>query len=204
MAVATPTYERPAGRRKLAKKKQALSDGSYPIPNASYLGKAIKAVGRAAPGKRPALAALIRKRAKQLGPAGMAKLKGSWADNKQSKKEMAGALYGLLIELGTPADQALTETREYLTLEFAMPVVGSGDGPRVTKSAGSGKAKKVGKKYDPDHDGDDDASPTGDTDKDYAGKLSPKARAVMKKLLARKMPAKAAYAAACRVDKRPM
>ena len=91
MAVATPTYERSAGRSRLAKQKKALPDGSFPIPNVAYLGKAIKAVGRAAPGKRPALAALIRKRAKQLGAAGAAKLKGSWADPKKNTKEMAQA-----------------------------------------------------------------------------------------------------------------
>jgi hypothetical protein len=199
VAVATPTYERAAGRKKLAKSKKALPDGSFPIPNTTYLKKAIRAVGRAAPGKRPALARLIRKRASQLGSEGQAVLKGSWADNSQSKKQMAGSLYGLLVELGTSADQALVETREYLTLEFATPVAGSSDGPKVTKLAGGGKTKK---KWDPDNDGDNDASASGDTDKDMAGKLSPKARGVMRKLITqRKMSPSAAYKIACNVDK---
>jgi hypothetical protein len=83
----TPPHETKAGRQALVKKKQALSDGSFPIPNLSYLKKALKAVGRATPGKRPVLAALIRKRAKVI-PGGLAVLKGSWADNTQSAKAM--------------------------------------------------------------------------------------------------------------------
>lgn len=146
MAVATPTYERPAGRQRLAKQKKALPDGSFPIPNVSYLGKAIRAVGRAAPGKRPALAALIRKRAKQLGSAGMAKLKGSWADPKKNTKEMARALYDQLIELSfTPEDarQSVAETvTAFRSVELAAPVVGSGDGPQVTTLASGGSGSK--------------------------------------------------------------
>jgi len=121
VAVATPTYERAAGRRKLAKKKQALGDGSFPIPNVSYLGKAIRAVGRAAPGKRLALARLIRKRARQLGSAGMAKLKGSWADPSKSTKQMARALYDQLVELSWSPEDAkasVSETVPYFVLEL--------------------------------------------------------------------------------------
>lgn len=270
MAVATPTYERSAGRQRLAKQRKALPDGSFPIPNVSYLGKAIRAVGRAAPGKRPALAALIRKRAKQLGSAGMAKLKGSWADPKKNTKEMAQALYAQLIELNfTPADAraSVAETLPYFVVELATPVVGSTDGPQVTKlgSGGNngdpkrlvskasvhyreatdekrccgtcsnmlsnGHCKVVAglvkkddvcdryssagysnssdadvvtlarKKYDPDNDGDDDSSPSGDTDNDYAGKLGPKGRTAMRKCLARGMSPAAAYRVACQADK---
>lgn len=201
MAVATPTYERSAGRTRLAKQKKALPDGSFPIPNVSYLGKAIRAVGRAAPGKRPALAALIRKRAKQLGSAGMAKLKGSWADPKKSTKEMAQALYAQLIELNfTPADAraSVAETLPHFVVELATPVVGSTDGPQVTTLAGARTKKK---KYDPDKDGDDDSSPSGDTDNDYAGKLGPKGRSAMRKAIARGLSPAAAYKVACQADK---
>lgn len=179
--VATPAPQRAAGRRKLAKAKKALPDGSFPIPNVDYLGRAIRAVGRAAPGKRPALARLIRKRARELGSAGMAKLKGSWVDNTQSAKAMSNALYGTLREGGyshSDATLELSRTMPLLVLELA--------------------------RYDPDHDGDNDASKSGDTDKDYAGKskskkdmLSPKGRAVMKRLIARGMDAKKAYNIAC-------
>lgn len=200
MAIATPAPERAAGRRRLTKKKQALSDGSFPIPNVAYLGKAIRVVGRAAPGKRPALARLIRKRARQLGPAGMAKLKGSWADNSQSTKAMANALYGQLIELGFTPEQAKAETQTTMTFmvrEFAgvISVVGSTDGPQITTLSRSKKAKR----YDPDHDGDDDASPAGDTDKDYAGKLNPVQRAAMKRMIAKGMSPAQAYKLACNV-----
>jgi hypothetical protein len=100
----TPPHETKAGRQALVKKKQALSDGSFPIPNLSYLKKALKAVGRATPGKRPVLAALIRKRAKVI-PGGLAVLKGSWADNTQSAKAMANALREAL-ELAATAPPA--------------------------------------------------------------------------------------------------
>lgn len=178
MAVKTPAPQRAAGRRRLAKAKKALPDGSFPIPNVSYLGKAIRAVGRAAPGKRPALARLIRKRAHELGSAGMAKLKGSWADSTQSTKAMANALNAQLIECGyTPEQAALELTR---TLPLLRPLEFAG-----------------GKKQDPDSDGDDDSSSSGDTDDDYAGKLSGKQLSVYKKLLARKWPAARAYKFAC-------
>lgn len=267
MAIAIPAPERAAGRRRLAKKKQALSDGSFPIPNVAYLEKAIRAVGRAAPGKRPALAALIRKRARQLGSAGMAKLKGSWADNTQSTKAMANALYGQLIELGFSPEQAKAETQTTMTFmvrEFAgvIPVVGSTDGPQVTTLVGGGSGHKLlskasvhfrestsskrrcgtcsnfrgdhcsivagkvdagdlcdrysaksgeyanasaetsvslAKKFDPDNDGDDDASPSGNTDKDYSGKLNPVQRAAMKRMIAKGMSPAQAYKLACNV-----
>lgn len=52
-------------RKKLAKKKEALPDGSFPIRNASDLKNAIQAIGRA---KDPTKAkAWIKKRAKALG-----------------------------------------------------------------------------------------------------------------------------------------
>jgi hypothetical protein len=97
-AVKTPPAERQGSRKKLAKQGKALPDGSFPIPNVSYLKKAIRAVGRAGKGKRPALAKLIRKRARELGSQGMSVLKGSWADNTQTSKAMANA-YMRAIEL---------------------------------------------------------------------------------------------------------
>lgn len=60
-------------------KRQALGDGSYPIPNVDYLKRAIRSVGRAPASKRPALARLIRKRAAELKATGAAGVKGTWA-----------------------------------------------------------------------------------------------------------------------------
>jgi len=173
MAAQTPAPERAAGRRKLAKAGNALPDGSFPIPNVSYLGKAIRAVGRAAPGKRPALARLIRKRARQLGSAGMAKLKGSWADNTQSKAEMANALHRELLLCGYTHDQAVLELS--LTL--------SGLYADVVELAGYGKKNS---------DDDSDASTSSDKDK-----LSPKGRKVYARLLARGISKDKAYNVAC-------
>lgn len=170
MAVATPAPQRAAGRRRLAKQGNALPDGSFPIPNVSYLGKAIRAVGRAAPGKRPALARLIRKRAHELGKAGLAKLKGSWADNAQSATAMANALQAQLLELGyTPAQTALELTR---TMPLLRPLEFAGVTPYSSSSSDSSSPKK----------------------KD---KLSPKGRAVMKQLLKRGMSPDKAYNVAC-------
>ena len=152
MAIATPAPQRAAGRRKLARAKKALPDGSFPIPNVDYLGRAIRAVGRAAPGKRPALARLIRKRARQLGGAGMAKLRGSWADNAQSKKAMANACYRQFLELGFTPELARAETQatmSFMVLELATPVVGSMDGPRTVATSegdGGGKTRRGGTK----------------------------------------------------------
>lgn len=197
MAVATPAPERAAGRRRLAKQSKALPDGSFPIPNVSYLKKAIRAVGRASAGKRPAIARLIRKRARQLGAWNV--VKGSWADNTQSAKAMAHALNGQLIELGFSPELAKAETQAtmaFMLREFATPVTSSTDGPRVTTLASGGGRKK---RYDPDNDGDDDASPTGDTDKDYAGKLNAVQRAAMKRMIAKGMDPQRAYKLACNI-----
>lgn len=65
-----------AQRRAYAKKKIAMADGSFPIPDKAHLRKAIMAVGRAHPSKRAAVKAHIRRRAAALGvtpPAGAKK-----------------------------------------------------------------------------------------------------------------------------------
>jgi hypothetical protein len=121
VAVKTPAPERAAGRRKLAKAGNALPDGSFPIPNVAYLKKAIRAVGRAGPGKRPALGALIRKRARALGAWNV--VKGSWADNTQGAAAMSNALKAAL-ELSI-ADGTLWELHH--TVELATPAPGEMD-----------------------------------------------------------------------------
>jgi hypothetical protein len=79
----------------------------------------------------------------------------------------------LMAEYGIPAMRSAA---------FATPVTSSSSGPRMTTMGGTGK------RYDPDHDGDNDASPSGDTDKDYAGALNPKGKAVYRKLTAKGWP----------------
>lgn len=75
----TPAPQRAAGRRALAAKDQALPGGEEPIPDVAYLKKAIRSVGRLDPSKRPALKALIRKRAKELNAMNAPGVKGTWA-----------------------------------------------------------------------------------------------------------------------------
>jgi hypothetical protein len=87
----------------------------------------------------------------------------------------------LMREYGIPAIRAL-----------ATPSTGASAGPRVTLAAGT---------YDPDKDGDDDASVSGDTDKDYAGALGPKGKAIYRKLRARGFTAQRALAFAKNADK---
>jgi hypothetical protein len=190
VAVATPAPQRSAGRKRLAKQGHALKDGSFPIPNVGFLDKAIRSVGRAKPGKRPAIAALIRKRARQLGPAGMARLKGSWADNTQSAKAMANALYGQLIELGFDPEQAKTETQEFLVLELAKSEMGKDDTATSDQKSPNANSFKRGakNKFSPDSG----AGPNSDA-------LSPAQRAVFKRLMARKLDPKVALMAARRV-----
>lgn len=211
MAVKTPAPQRAAGRKRLAKQGSALPDGSFPIPNTVYLGKAIQAVGRASAGKRPALARLIRKRARQLGPAGMARLKGSWADNKQTTKAMANALYGQLIELGFAPELAKSETQATMTftlIELAKSEMGKDDNAPPNRKKPNAMSQKLGAKksgtqkapnWDPDHDGDNDASPSGDVDNDFSGKLNPLQRAAMKRMITKGMAPAMAYKSARRV-----
>ena len=112
--LASPTSA--AGRKANAKAGNAMSDGSFPIPNVAYLKKAMRAIGRAPASKRPAVKALIRKRAKELGATGMLK-SPAWS--------MANA----------------TLPEGIMDLAGSLPVVSSGDGPRTVVMAA---AKKTG------------------------------------------------------------
>ena len=76
----------------------------------------------------------------------------------------------LMAEYGIPAMRSAA---------FATPTAGASDGPRMTTAGGKGKT------YDPDNDGDNDASVSGDTDKDGPGGLSPKGQAIYKRLIAK-------------------
>lgn len=88
----TPPVQRAASRKKLAAANQALPDGSFPVPTVAYLKKAIRAVGRAPASKRPALKALIRKRAKELGAMNTPGVKGTWAFHAANHTEGAVTL----------------------------------------------------------------------------------------------------------------
>lgn len=90
---ATPVHETMAGRRALQKQGKTAYGTSYPMPNASYVRKALKAVGRVAPGKRGVLKRAIQKNAKRFGVS----LKGTWAEggSKNMGSEFNLAAYGI-------------------------------------------------------------------------------------------------------------
>jgi hypothetical protein len=79
VTVKTPAPERAAGRKKLAAEGKALPGGEEPIPDVAYLKKAIRSVGRLDPSKRPALKALIIRRAKELNALNAPGVEGTWA-----------------------------------------------------------------------------------------------------------------------------
>ncbi|MDA8319078.1 MAG: hypothetical protein M0030_04580 [Actinomycetota bacterium] len=54
-------------REQLARKGDALPDGSYPIPDCDALRRAVYSYGRAPVAHRPALRALIIRRKNELG-----------------------------------------------------------------------------------------------------------------------------------------
>jgi len=83
----TPAPQRAASRKKLAAQDQALPDGSFPIPSVPYLVKAIRSVGRAPASKRPALKALIVKRAKQLKATNAPGVRNTWPFQAASDTE---------------------------------------------------------------------------------------------------------------------
>lgn len=91
----TPPTERAASRRKLAKKGQALPDGSFPIPNVAYLKKAIQAFGRAK--NKPKAKAHIISAARRLGRTDL--LPSSWRVGGAKKKVTATDQSGSVILL---------------------------------------------------------------------------------------------------------
>lgn len=93
----TPPNERAAKRRKLAKKKHALPDGSFPIPNKTYLEKAKHRIGSAHPSKRAAARALINRRAKELGGSGLGDSKKKKKKRKPSVKATEGGFAAILL-----------------------------------------------------------------------------------------------------------
>jgi len=75
-------------REKLAKKDQALPDGSYPIRNVSDLKNAIHAFGRAK--DKPRVKAWIKRRAKELGEESL--IPEDWQENAKKDEESEKAL----------------------------------------------------------------------------------------------------------------
>lgn len=63
-------------RRDLAAKGQAMPSGAYPIRNRADLARAILAIGRTDPSRRPAVKAFLKKRAAALGATDL--LPQSW------------------------------------------------------------------------------------------------------------------------------
>ena len=83
-----------ATRNALADRGAAMPGGRYPAPNADYLQRGIRSLGRTPPEKRPAVVAFLRKRAKALGRTDLLK-KGALAmsvEEYADMLELAGAL----------------------------------------------------------------------------------------------------------------
>lgn len=126
----TPAPQRAAGRKKLAAAKQALPDDSFPIPNLDYLKRAIKSVGRAPASKRPALKALIRKRATELKATNAPGVKGTWPFQAANDSEAI--------------DLATTTTRRMPVVRGAADVQLSRTGPGTITAMHKSSGMKIG------------------------------------------------------------
>lgn len=144
----TPAPQRAAGRKKLAKARDALADGSFPIPDVPYLKKAIRAVGRAPASKRPALKALIRKRAKELGALNAPGVKGTWAFANDSEALEMATMTGKMPKVRGAADVTLSRSGP-----GSVTVMHTSTGSKVgtlDKGMGGWQAThRTGKKLDP-------------------------------------------------------
>lgn len=92
-------------RQEMARNGEAMSDGSYPIPNRDYLEKAIHAVGRGKNNSHDAIRAHIVKRAKALGATSL--LPDSW--NVQKEDRMSETAVPVKKEDGTYDLSAIPE-----------------------------------------------------------------------------------------------
>jgi peptidoglycan hydrolase-like protein with peptidoglycan-binding domain len=95
-----------AGRKKMAGKKQALPDGSFPIPNVTYLKKAIRAFGRA--GDKARAKAWIIRRARALGATGL--LPAGW--NVGTQEALVEALERSTVEAESYGDNEYVEPKK--------------------------------------------------------------------------------------------
>lgn len=129
-----------ATRRNLAKQGAALSDGSFPTPNADFLQRAIRSIGRAPAEKRPALKTYLRKRAKALGRTDLLK-KGALQMSNELNLASGGAA-----PVVTPPN-LVPGARNKLTSKGAAP--------SVKVPAGDKPGKKDA---DGDYDGDTPAT----------------------------------------------
>jgi len=106
----TPMVQRAASRKMLAAKGQALPGGQDPIPNLDYLKRAIRSVGRLDPSKRPALKALIRKRARELGALKAKGVAGTWAFANDSEAIEMATMTGRMPKVRGAADVTVTRS----------------------------------------------------------------------------------------------
>lgn len=130
----TPAPQRAAGRRALKAKGQTLpGTTSFPTPNVAYWHKALRSVGRVPAGKRPALAAYLKRRAKQLGIPGH--VKGTWLE-KSPAPAMANDLEAI--------DLAAMPSRRMPLIRGAADVQMRRSGPGTVSVAHKSTGMKVG------------------------------------------------------------
>lgn len=128
--LASPTSA--AGRKALKAQGKTTKWGGFPIPNVDYLKRAMSSIGRTPPARRPAVRALIRKRAKALGATSLLK-NPVWQAASKTPDE--------LLELANHYKTAIRDLSLEQLIEGEMllagtlPVASASDGPRVVKSS---------------------------------------------------------------------
>lgn len=168
-----------ASRKALAKKGAALPDGSFPTPNADFLDRAVRSIGRAPASKRPRLKRYLRKRARALGRTDLLK---------------SGAL--ALSREDIDALELAVVTPPHLVPGARAKLTSKGGIPSVKVAAGDTPGKRDA---DGDFDGD---KPSDVAAKKRLGLKNKQALDVYRKAIKRGLSPKAALVAAKTVDKR--
>lgn len=138
-----------AGRKKMAKAKTAMADGSFPIPNTEFLQKAIKAFGRAK--NKDAVKAWIKSRARALGATKM--LPSNWAVAEAESElylmaeELAAAI-DLFAPLPDKVGEAYSPPNWVIPKQARQPGFKPVDPPKTKSSSSSSRSSSSSSSYD--------------------------------------------------------
>ena len=121
-------------RKKLASKGQAMKDGSFPIANVGDLKNAMRAIGRAPAGKRAAVRAHIKRRAKALKATNL--VSEDWAMVEAISEEIVQL--NAIVEVF--ADPSLEEAFVIPTLSTLRSTVRANRRADATKSKSKSKS----------------------------------------------------------------
>jgi hypothetical protein len=119
-------------REKLAKKGQALPDGSYPIRNASDLKNAVQAYGRASKEDQAKVRTHIRKRAKALGKEDLIPENWKAASNEDNSGDLGKAFAAEIVGQGkyTPETQPRNAKGKFTQVLARLQDGLGGSGPK--------------------------------------------------------------------------